>query len=188
MPNVTLRVELSAQLQQLASQVQQQLSQGMPLALAHIRDTWVQAVSGVQLPGMDQAVDAPAYAAALMRPDAIDYPVDGDELHGRVLMLDPEIARQIEQSRPARDMKPALLHGPKARRNKKGQLYNVIPLGLNEDLWFQGIDYRTVSEKSRPGSWIYPAKIGIPVVASVRAVEMPVVMQILSNMVQEWRA
>lgn len=69
-----------------------------------------------------------AYARSIQ--DGLEYPADGDTLHGRV-SANAEHARAIEDGTPAHDMKQALLNGPKARIGKKGQRYNIIPFRHN---------------------------------------------------------
>lgn len=65
-----------------------------------------------------------AYARSIQ--DGLEYPADGDELHGRV-SANVEYAEAIETGQPPHDMKPGLLGGPQTRIGKKGQRYNIIP-------------------------------------------------------------
>lgn len=157
-----------------------------------IRDTWLEAVSGHQLPGMERSINSAEYAAALQRPEALEYPVGGDPLHGQVVVNDRQV-QKIEEGTSARDMKPALLSGRKARRGKKGQRYNIIPIGLKTesgfDAWqFHGVSpFRTVSDFSPADSWIYPAKPGVAVLESVTMAIAPRVQEIIERAVSEWK-
>lgn len=65
-----------------------------------------------------------AYARSIQ--DGMEYPADGDDMHGRVT-ANIEYARQIEEGQEPHDMKPGLLGGSSARIGKKGQRYNIIP-------------------------------------------------------------
>jgi hypothetical protein len=69
-----------------------------------------------------------AYARSIQ--DGLEFPADGDMLHGRV-SASAEYAQAIEDGTPPHDMKPALLGGAKARMGKKGQRYNIIPFRHN---------------------------------------------------------
>lgn len=157
-----------------------------------IRDTWIEAVSGHQLPGMERAVESAEYAAALQRPEAIEYPVGGDPFYGRVVVHDQHV-QKIEEGASARDMKPALLSGKKARRGKKGQRYNIIPIGLKTgsgfDAWqFHGVSpFRTVSDFSPAHSWIYPATPGVAVRESVTMAVAAKVQEVIERAVSEWK-
>lgn len=159
--------------------------------LPYIQETWLGAVSGAQLPGMPKVVNDAQYAAALQRPEALEYPTDGDPLYGRVIVNDPYI-RQAEQGKPARDLKPSLLGGPKARRSKRGGRYNIIPIGFSTeggfDAWqFHGVSpFRTVSDRSPAGSWIYPARPGLGVRDAVAAVVVSHVAELLQQAAAEW--
>jgi hypothetical protein len=135
----------------------------MPRQLEHIRDTWVQAVRGSQLPGMDRTLRSLRYQEALQREDAIEYPVDGDPLHGRVVARTP-LAEQVEKGRARWDMRPGLLAGPASRPTKYGGRYNIIPLRGNG-----GVKFRTVSSRSPAGSWIHPGFSPLHIVDSVVA-------------------
>lgn len=174
MPSIHFQMNISRAFTAMADRLRDRLARGMQAVLPHIRDVWARALLGAKKTGQ-----VSAYTATLMRPDTIEYPVHGDVLRGRVTLQEEQAQRKKGL---AWDMKPSLLSGPKARRNKKGQKYNVIPLGRNEALWLQGVDYRTVSEKSPPGSWWYPAQPMVEegdIREQVRVEIMPTVRQLL---------
>lgn len=127
------------------------------------------------------------YGHALEQPDVIEYPVGGDRLYGRVAIRDNPRVKRLEVGGPSRDMKPSLLSGPKSRPMRNGGRYNIIPLGMNEDLWFQGVDYRTVSTRSKAGSWIYPAQEGRHFIPEVIDEMRPQVARALARVVREWK-
>lgn len=127
------------------------------------------------------------YEEALQKPDVIEYPVDGDKLHGRVIIRDNPRVRRLELGGPSWDMKNGLLSGPKSRPMKNGGRYNIIPLGMNEDLWFKGVNYRTVSTRSKPGSWIYPAQEGRHFIPEVEHEMQPQVARALAQEVKAWQ-
>jgi hypothetical protein len=69
-----------------------------------------------------------AYARSIS--EGLEYPADGDQLHGRVASSSP-YAEAIEKGTPAHDMKEGLLNGPRARRSKKGTRYTIIAFRHN---------------------------------------------------------
>lgn len=89
-------------------------------ALLLIQDTWIQAVSGNQLPGMTKAVNDDAYVHSLLRGGALqaDGPLSG-QVH-----TDYDGAQRIDEGSPPRDMKPSLLNGPHAKVPGK---YTIVP-------------------------------------------------------------
>ena len=93
--------------------------------------TWQQVVLGnSMIPGaptlrFDNIDQRTCYAESIKTGAAIDMPEAG-QYERKVLALDP-IAEKTEHGYPAWDMKPMLLHGPKARLSKKGIIFNIIP-------------------------------------------------------------
>ena len=179
----------------------QKLAPVMVAQLQIIRDTWLSAVSGEQLPGMERAVNHPGYQRALREPSAVEYPVAGDAYYGRVVVRGDGgvIAERVERGSPPRDMKYGLTHGPKAKRSKKGTLYNTIPLGFKAPkpgafrpgfmagMFHATSPFRRVSENSPADSWIYPAIPAVHVIAAVRTAVEPQVMEALQKVMEEWR-
>lgn len=131
------------------------------------------------------------YAAAVQEPQTIEYPVGGDPFYGRIAVSAPA-ALQAETDRPAWDMKPGLLAGPKARRGKKGR-YNVIPLGfrgggyVERPLGLSGREdygvspFRTVSDRSPANSWWYPARPGVHALEEAAEVATPQVVETIQK-------
>lgn len=171
----------------------------VPKQLEVVRDVWVAAVSGVQLPGMSQSVNSPEYAAALQKQGVIEHPWQGKTTWGRVATQD-RAAVKAERGTPARDMKPAMLNSKKARRGKKGQRYLVVPLGFKSPkpgafspgykagMFVATSPFRTVSDFSPADSWIYPARPGVEVVRAVAAYVQPLVAEALrETLAAEWR-
>ena len=100
------------------------LQQGIVDAGAFIRDTWVQAVSGDRLPGMTRSIQDDRYASAIKMMDQLE----GNALSVIIAPFGYRKAEEIEDGKPAWDMKPMLLGGPKARPTKDGEgKYNIIP-------------------------------------------------------------
>lgn len=199
MPTLTFTWDLSKATPALADKLQAAVAAVIPEQLEVIRDVWVAAVSGVQLPGMAQRVNSSPYAAALQKREAVEFPWGGRPLAGRVVVRD-QAAVRVERGQPSRDMKPGLLAGPKARRGKKGQRFNVIPLGFRSPkpgafspgymsgLFHATSPFRTVSDFSPADSWWYPARPGVEVVESVLEYTRPLVAQALrETILREWR-
>lgn len=198
----TLEYDLSG-LEQVVKNIeslQERLAEAIPGQLRYIRDVWVQAVSGEQLPGMERPVNNPYYREVLEREDAVEWPVEGDRFWGRVVAED-EVAARVEHGRGRRDMKLSLLNGPHSRVGKRGQRYNIIPLGFSAPkpgvfspsrtggLMVGTSPFRVVSsDKSPPWSWIYPAVPDVAVIDAVMDQLEPVVTEALRRVVQEWRA
>ena len=64
-------------------------------------------------------------------------------------------------------------------------LYTGMRLGLHKDYPVGPVTFRTVSERSAPSSWWYPAKPGIPLVAAVAQASLPLVADVYT---QWWEA
>jgi len=104
----------------------------LDLCADFVRATWISVVSG----GFDAPPGAPVlkleniaqrnkYADSIVLGAALDMP-DAGKFDRLVLSVDP-IGQQTESGKPAWDMKPMLLGGPKARFSKSGSKYNIIP-------------------------------------------------------------
>lgn len=156
----------------------------IPLALAEVRDIWVDAVSGQMLPGMGREIDDDIYADALRDPGALIYP-DENTLTGAVSPIQGdgyEYAVKLEKGRTPRNMKPALLAGPKARQGKRGR-YNVIPLKPKNE---PDVVFRTVSDRSRQDSWIYPGVPPANVVDAVATASEQRIKEVIDRALAEW--
>lgn len=155
----------------------------LPAALEVVRDVWIRAVTGEQFPGMARVVDDADYAAALRDPAALVYP-DDNAWSGAVVVPPGDgydAAVRYEKARKERDMKPALLSGPKARIGKRGR-YNIIPLkpkGQDDVL------FRTVSDRSPAGSWIYPGRLPAGVIDAVAAASSSLIAEAVSEALQD---
>ena len=104
MSTLNFKWDLSRASVDLSVSLQEAVAAIIPQQLGVIRDVWVAAVSGVQLPGMDQQVNSPPYAAALQKQGVIDYPWGGKPLAGRVIVQDRAVVK-IERGTEAWDMK-----------------------------------------------------------------------------------
>lgn len=160
-------------------------------ALPYIQQTW--ALAALQKGEKEDRREAGiAYAMAIQRAEAIEYQHNGDPLYGRVVVTDTKVVR-MEEGTPARNMKSGLLSGPKARRGKRGQRYNVIPIGFGTpggyDAWqFHGVSpFRTVSDFSPANSWIYPERPGLAVHEEVSEIITPEVVNYIRRAITEWR-
>lgn len=131
MIDITLSFDLSA-----IQEALKQLSTGtLPRTAAAVRDatllvqrTWLQAANGREVTFNGRVISlsrvSGEYAQSIS--EGLVYPAEGGDLTGRVTSTSP-YAQSIEEGSPARDMKPGLLGGPKARRAKDGGIYNIIP-------------------------------------------------------------
>jgi len=66
--------------------------------------------------------------------------------------LEGWLATAIESGVDPFDMKPGMLASPKAKVSKTGNRYLNVPIREAQ----QTVVIRTVSSKSKPGSWIHP--------------------------------
>ncbi len=131
MIDIKLTFDLSA-----IQEALKQLSTGtLPRTAAAVHDaclivqrTWLQAASGreVTFEGRTFSLKRVSGEYAKAISEGLVYPAEGGDLTGRV-SADTPYAQAIEQGQPARDMKPGLLSGTKARRGKDGSIYNIIP-------------------------------------------------------------
>lgn len=95
-----------------------------------IQATWQQVVMGaMSVPGAQELrVNIGlrrAYAESIVLAEQLNIPQAG--MFRRRVVATHKVAADLEHGKPAWDMKPGLLAGPKARVNAKGQKYNVIP-------------------------------------------------------------
>lgn len=95
-----------------------------------VQATWQQAVLGAAtIPGVPEVKAninlRRLYADSIVLGDQLAVPEAGF-LRSHIIAT-KRIAVDLEYGKPAWDMKPMLLHGPKARVSKKGKLYNIIP-------------------------------------------------------------
>jgi hypothetical protein len=108
------------------------LAHELDMAVEFVKATWIAVIMG----GYDAPPGAPQlrfdtidqrrkYADSIILGDALDMPESG--LFSRTVLSTEQISERTEQGQPPWDMKPMLLHGPKARYSKKGTLYNIIP-------------------------------------------------------------
>lgn len=80
---------------------------------------WQAALTGTVFPPMTQPVH---------RPDVADTVTVHATESGATIQADPQALASATGERPPRDLKPALLHGPKSRVGKTtGLRYNIIP-------------------------------------------------------------
>lgn len=155
--------------------IDQQLGDTVRAELVALQSTLAGAVSGTPLPGMGKTtINEPELAKAIMDPKAIEYPVDGDLLHGRLVISSPEAIaaiERLERGAPSRDMKPALLNSPKAKVSKNNTRYIDVPIVRGGNVLKQGgmlkPDFRRVSSKSSPSSWMYPGAKANPIMAAM---------------------
>jgi len=97
-------------------------------AAGFIQATWQQVVMGaLQIPGAKQ----PGVNIGLRKLYADNIVLNnmligGGSIAQKVVAL-KQIAKDLENGKGPWDMKPMLLHGPKARISKKGLRYNIIP-------------------------------------------------------------
>lgn len=93
-----------------------------------IQRTWLQAASGREMSYQGSTFSLKRVSGEYARSieHGMQYPEGGDSLAGRVT-ANAGHAQAIEQGSPARDLKPGLLGGPKARRGKNGSIYTIIP-------------------------------------------------------------
>lgn len=96
------------------------IGQQMDLVGGYIANTWEAAAYGMMLPGMTRPVNWPAYAETIEHHQRGELEV--------VVYADAAMTEAATRARPAWDMKPGLLSGPKARTSKSGHRFNVIPL------------------------------------------------------------
>lgn len=190
--NIKLTIRGIEQLTNLAASLYQHVARVIrDEALPLIRDTWAATALSSQLSNKVSTSTQSEYAAALQQPEALEYPVGGDPYYGRVIITNPAVIK-AEVGRPARDMKPSLLGGPKARRGKKGQRYNIIPIGFSTesgfDAWqFHGVSpFRAVSDFSPASSWWYPAIPGVAARDTTIAIVTPQLQALLQRSIAEW--
>ena len=96
-------------------------------AARFVQATWQQAVMGHPVPNMREVT-----VNIQLRRLYADNIILGNHIAGigginRSVIATKSIARDMEHGKLPWDMKPMLLHGPKARINKAGQRYNIIP-------------------------------------------------------------
>ena len=199
MPRLTYNLQGLTELADKISHLEDTLAQHMPEWLETIQDTWASAVSGERLHGMEETVDDATYLAAIQNEDALVYPLDGDPLAGHI-RVQGDVADKVERGRPAWDMKPGLLNGPKSKVGKRGQRYNRIPLGFNNlkpgakqpgmsgGMMVGDSPWRVVSSDRTPAwSWWYPAIPGVHVRDAVLNTVMPDIQKAYGEVIQEWR-
>ncbi len=96
------------------------LEQAVAAIASEVRRTWIDAVYAAPL----WSVEKDAYAKSIR----IDY--WGDGLRADII-ADYDLADEIENGRPPKDLKPALLNSPKVRRTKDGRRFLVVPMRQN---------------------------------------------------------
>ena len=104
------------------------ISGAVARAARYVQATWQQAVMGHPVPGM-----RPVTVNIQLRRLYADNIILGKQINGvngisRNVIAIKSIARDLEYGKNPWDMKPMLLHGPKARISKAGGArYNIIP-------------------------------------------------------------
>jgi len=95
------------------------VGESLDLAGGYAANTWESAAYGAKLPGMTRSVHSPRLAQSIQH-----------HMHGElevVISADEQELDAATRAKPAWDMKPGLLSGPKARRSKtRGTRYNII--------------------------------------------------------------
>ena len=102
------------------------LRKALTNSLEAVRSTWAAAANGVIVPPGCRRIRIREYAEAMHRNNAIKYPKGGDYFIGAVVSRF-KYTLDIEHGYAAFDLKPFLLHGPKAKRDKKGRPYVIVP-------------------------------------------------------------
>lgn len=102
------------------------LQQGVVDAARFVRDTWISAVTGTQLPGMKKAINDDVYANALSTGESMSFPAP---FYGVVMPIgQDDLVDRYEDGIDPYDMKPRLLNGPRSKPLKDGTgRYNTIP-------------------------------------------------------------
>lgn len=104
------------------------IQRAVSLATRFVQATWQQAVMGT-VPGLPEVRAEQnvlkLYSDSIIRGEQLNLPNTG-YFRGQVLAT-KQIAVDLEYGKGPWDMKPMLLHGPKARVGKNGKRYNIIP-------------------------------------------------------------
>lgn len=108
------------------------LDKALDSATTYVLQTWQGVVRGGYSapPGspelkFDTVDKRNEYADSITLGENLDVPQAG--YFERMIVATKPIANEIEFGKPAWDMKPMLLNGPKARLSKSGHVYNIIP-------------------------------------------------------------
>ncbi len=105
-------------LRSLTSPNYAKVGEGMDLAGGLAANVWEAAAYGAKLPGMTRAVHMPMYAQSIEHHQRGEFAV--------TVQADDAMTKAATDARAARDMKPGLLGGPKAKKGTHGR-YNIIP-------------------------------------------------------------
>lgn len=108
------------------------LQRELDMCTDFIRATWKSVVTGgfgcppgaPQLK-FDSVASQQSYADSIIPGNSLNIPEAGH--FSRSVIATAKIADETERGKPAWDMKPMLLGGPKARLSKSGIKYNIIP-------------------------------------------------------------
>lgn len=95
----------------------------LELLVYEAQQLWVQAVSGMVLPGMTRPVHSDEYASAILDPSALAW--EGDDTVS--ITINEPAADRIEEGYPAYDMKPGLLASQKAHHSASNTTYLDVP-------------------------------------------------------------
>jgi len=118
--------EVAAAIETSSTQFQLALHQGLIDAAGYVREVWVSAVSGNQLPGMSRALNDEVYAKSLQTGESMSFPSAYEAIILPVGYATE--AQQVETGYGAYDMKPGLLNGKKSRPTADGRgRYNTVP-------------------------------------------------------------